>query len=149
VKIYVAAPFPRAFDLVRPMMTKLRRAGHTITYDWTAGIGDPTYVRKAEVELPLAEQQKFANQDLEGIRSADLVWGLATESGGTGMWFELGIAEGLRRHREDLAPRALDVVRPTIRPEIVVSGPPRTIFTSLFEKRFADHDDALAYILTL
>jgi hypothetical protein len=143
LRIYLATPFPRAFDLARPYMRRLRDAGHTITCDWTEGLTeDPTHVRKAEVELSREEQQKFARADLEGVRTADLVWALATDLGGTGMWCELGHANCLLEERALTPPY-------TLRPQIVVSGPPRTIFTSLSARCFADHDEALAYILSL
>jgi hypothetical protein len=150
LRIYLCAPFPRAHDLVRPMMKRLRDAGHTITCDWTEHAGaDPTATRRGESELSLEVQQKHARADLKGVRTADLVWGLGTDLGGTGMWVELGFAMALRE-----TDRAHECARDPKRvppfPDIVYSGPPRTIFTSLpGQKTFADHDEALAYILTL
>jgi hypothetical protein len=143
LRIYLACPFPRAFDLARPMMKKLRDAGHTITCDWTEGlVEDPSHVRKAETELSREEQAKYARADLEGVRTADLVWALATDLGGTGMWWECGYMQALIDHDPRRSP-----MHPTR--ALVVSGPPRTIFTSLSARTFVTHDEALAYILTL
>jgi hypothetical protein len=142
LRIYLACPFPRAFDLARPMMKKLRDAGHSITCDWTEGlVEDPSHVRKAETELSVGEQRKLARADLEGVRTADLVWALATDLGGTGMWWEAGYCQALI----DLEWRPANhrVL------QLVVSGPPRTIFTSLSARTFVTHDEALAFILSL
>jgi hypothetical protein len=160
MRIYVACPFPRAHDLARPMMKRLRAAGHVISFDWTpepcelcgwpAPPASPPYSypavgmvpippcpkdHRGETTLMREEQAVFATQDLEGVRTADLVWALGSDQGGTGMWVELGYA--LMRRRQEVH-----------RPTIIVSGPPRTIFTSLV-KTFPDHEDALAYILSL
>ncbi len=141
MRIYVACPFPRAFDLARPMMKALRDHGHVISHDWTEGLDETTYLQRSEVELSRSEQALLARQDLDGVRTADLVWALATDLGGTGMWWECGYAQAL------LEERAL--IR-TFRPlTLVVSGPARTIFTSLSARTFPTHDEALTYILSL
>jgi nucleoside 2-deoxyribosyltransferase len=140
LRIYLACPFPRAFDLARPMIKRLRDAGHMITCDWTEGL--TTAATPGETTLPKEEQAKFARADLEGVREADLFWALATDLGGTGMWIETGYAQALAEER-----RALGSI---YCPRLVVSGPPRTIFTALPGiKTFADHDEALAFILSL
>jgi hypothetical protein len=148
LRIYLACPFPRAYDLARPYMNRLREAGHTITRDWVeageaARKANPEADLRGEVGLSLDVQRELARGDLEGVQTADVFWALATDLGGTGMWIELGYAQALAEERACRQGRLYA-------PQIVVSGPPRTIFTSLpGQKTFADHDEALAFILSL
>jgi hypothetical protein len=148
VRIYLACPFPRAYDLARLYMNRLREAGHTITRDWVevgeaARKANPEADARGEVGLSPEVQRELARGDLEGVRTADLFWALATDLGGTGMWIELGYAMALLDERVMRG-------RPFDGPRIVVSGPPRTIFTSLpGTTTFTNHDVALAYILSL
>jgi hypothetical protein len=121
--VYLATAFTEKDTIAKPWMARLRAAGHTITEDWTAGPEVP----RGELALPVERQRKIALADLGGVFHADVVWLLSPETGGTGCWVELGYAMGRERKR------------------VVVSGPARSIFTSLCE-RYETHEEAFAAI---
>lgn len=65
MKVYLSTTssnLPKA----RALMQRIRRAGHTITYDWTKGF-------ERERQMGLLELGDRAEADIEGVRSADIV----------------------------------------------------------------------------
>lgn len=166
--IYVAGAWVEQHFRARPMIAKLREAGHTITCDWTQAEGDVCecgHPRSHHSEVPVtgsyccdrcpgfngigtavdanlspADRKRFALADLDDVLSADIVWLLAAnDKGACGSWVELGAALAARR------------IRGMPIPELVVSGPKwnRTIFTELADETFATDEEALAYVLEL
>jgi hypothetical protein len=131
MKIYVASAFTNK-AVVQHWQAKLREIGVAITHDWTTAEAPPG--PGGELTMPLEEQQKHALADVQGVLAADLVWIIAPETGGCGCWFEMGLAYG---DVDGGVPR-----------RIVVSGPRRTIFTSLVG-HFTTHEEAFEVIKTL
>src|SRR5271154_7423647 len=107
LRVYVATAFPEKDRLAVPWMNKLREAGLENTHDWTVTENPPG----GETVMPLTEQSFLTTYALNGVRSADVVWVLAPETGGTGCWIEMGYGLALEKY-------------------VVVSGPRRTIFTT-------------------
>jgi nucleoside 2-deoxyribosyltransferase len=94
MKFYIATSTSRmsAHNLVRE---ELKKAGHTITYDWTShgSVRDTTLARLREV----------AHAEFQGILEADFV--LVLLPGGKGTHAELGFSLGIQKpvfiHSED------------------------------------------------
>jgi hypothetical protein len=87
--IYVAgASADRA--MIAGYLAELRGAGWTVTYDWTTDPGwtDPTHPRATS-----------ARADVEGIRTATVLWYVAPEAKSEGSHFELGVAVTLEAPR--------------------------------------------------
>jgi hypothetical protein len=127
MRVYLATSFENVLN-ARHWMNKLRGVGIVITHDWT--VAEKENLR-GELEMPLEEQRQHAQADVRGVVTADVLWVITPPTGGTGCWFEMGVAYGTRSlHRH---------------PEIIVSGPRRTIFTSLMQ-HYESHDDAFAYL---
>lgn len=135
LRVYVATAFPNKAQ-AQFYMGRLRAIGIEITHDWTTA----EQPLRGETTMPPAEQQAHAIADTRGVMTADVVWIIAPETGGTGCWFEMGVAAGLQ-----LAYLAAPATAPSP-PHIFVSGPARTIFTSLFT-HFDTHDQALARLV--
>jgi hypothetical protein len=135
MRIYVASPFPNKAE-VQHWQQKLKDAGHTITHDWTTA-EEPA---RGETAMPLDEQRRHAVADMRGVLTADYVWVIAPATGGTGVWFEMGMAVGLQ-----VAFIACpDAPFP---PLVIVSGvSPRSIFTSLVHYE-ETHEEAFGYLL--
>jgi hypothetical protein len=138
VRVYIATAFPRAVDLAIPYAGRLEVAGLTISHKWWSAettkaleaAGSIAAGPRNETLLPLEQQRKYALDDLRGVETADLVWVMAPEAGGTGCWWEAGFASALGK-------------------ATVISGPPRTIFASLpHVRRFESHDSALVELTT-
>jgi hypothetical protein len=130
--VYLATAFIEKDTLAKPWMARLRAAGHTITEDWTAGPEVP----RGELALPVERQKEIAGADLDGVWRAEIIWLLAPAMGGVGCWVELGWALGFNDSAEENG---------RSEKRIVVSGPARSIFTSLCE-RYETHEEAFAAI---
>jgi hypothetical protein len=138
-------------DIVRAEsdIAKLKKAGWTITFDWTVE------VRKAGGNASpddLKVRREAAIADLNGVAIANVLW-LAQPDGSstsTGAWVELGYALAMREtsinRRAHLARVPIESLVPL--PVIVVSGSSRKcIFSDLCDARFESHDDALEFII--
>lgn len=92
------------------------------------------------------QRRTFAQADLDGVLSADIVWLLAAnDKGACGSWVELGAALAVNAWQK----RIDELEGPSGQPiRIVVSGVKnkRTIFTELADKLFDTDAEALAYI---
>lgn len=80
-RIYVAGRF-RRYEECRALMDDLTDAGYIITHDWTRsdefdGSGHP---HGADEKMGCREQRDYALDDLEGVRTADLLVVLAHDS---------------------------------------------------------------------
>ncbi len=123
-RIYVAGGSAERLTLARPWMLRLRESGLEISHDWTFSEG-------YERHYSLAERQRNAYLDLQGVASADLLWALVPEERGNGgQPTEVGYAYGLNI-------------------PIVLSGSKvgRCIFDTVIYPRFEKHEDAFKYIL--
>lgn len=90
MKIYVASSYVN-YPEVKRWQHRLKLQGHTISHDWTPS-ETPEVSAPSETTLPMAEQRRFALEDLAGVDAADIVWVLAPAQGGCGCWVELGYA---------------------------------------------------------
>jgi hypothetical protein len=152
------------------MISKVREAGLIVTCDWTQAEGNVCSCGHRKIvhrnsrdgctgciclwfngvgpasdsSLSDADRRKYAQADLDGVLSADVVWLLAAnDKGACGSWVELGAALAARELREQRVG-----VR-TMR--IVVSGHKnkRTIFTELADALFETDEEALQYVREL
>jgi nucleoside 2-deoxyribosyltransferase len=94
VKIYVAGRF-QSYEKVRACIDMLRDQGYEITYDWTrtpefGEDGHPKHGANGQ-EQPRGLLQHYAQNDIQGVRSADALVLLADDSL-AGAWVEMGIA---------------------------------------------------------
>lgn len=88
MNIYIATQYENKKQ-AQMMMRRVRGAGHTITYDWTR---EPQQVGSA----PNGNQdtrywQRCAQNDTQGVLTADLLVVLSVAEGGRGMYTELGL----------------------------------------------------------
>lgn len=125
--IYVAGGSAER-DAVAGYLAQLRAAGWTVTYDWTTDPGwtDPTHPRI-----------ESARADVRGITRARVFWYVAPAEKSEGSHFELGVAWV-----------ALQLTTP--KREILASGPTDIlgrVFPSLATRAFAEHADALDWLL--
>lgn len=89
MKIYVAGGSAER-ESVASVIAALRHAGHVITHDWTSCDG---YARESVPD----ERRRWAREDLDGVRAADLVWLLAPAELSEGSSAELGAVLALRK----------------------------------------------------
>ncbi len=89
MKVYVCGGSSER-ALIASYIKPLREAGVEITHDWTACEG---YARTST----LSERVTWANQDLEGVRKADLVWAICPDKMSEGCFAEIGAALALRK----------------------------------------------------
>ena len=87
MKVYIASRFPDR-EKVRNVMELFRKNGHEITVDWTKhkAFGDKGFVENEKVA------EKYAIEDIEGVRNSDVFVLLTTADIGAGMHTELGVA---------------------------------------------------------
>ncbi len=125
MKVYVAGSSAEMEDVER-FMNALRAEKIEITCDWPAAIRAAGDANPADDAI----REKAANEDLDGVESADIFWLMVpAQKGSAGAWVELGyaIARDMR---------------------IVISGEFRKcIFTSLADEMFDTHEAALAHII--
>lgn len=130
MRIYVAAS-SNELARAKAAMNALRELGHTITHDWVTevervGSANP-------VDATLDEAAMWADEDLQGVEAAEVVWLLAPERDGFGAGVELGYA---------IALGMWDMDKQDLR--IVCSGPyQRSIFTSMADALYMSDADAL------
>lgn len=86
LKIYVAAKL-QEYPRVQRLYERLRRAGHTITYDWTK-------LAPPEIKLNASEYKNVAANEVDGVKACDLLLLLAHPHG-KGQYVEMGVALGL------------------------------------------------------
>ncbi len=122
--VYAAGGSSERLTIVRPMLDQLRSAGIAITHDWTTC---PGFDRESTRE----EQMRWAAEDLDGVRRADLLWLICPAEKSEGAHAELGFALALGKL-------------------IVVSGPANAqhrIFPLLAGIHYPSHADALAMVI--
>lgn len=124
--IYVAGS-SRERELVSAYQTALKAAGWWLAHDWVAQMNA---CHIPDVDLPIEAQRRYAEQDLAGVRRAQVFWLLVPSTPSIGAYVELGYALGLDT-RDHGGPR------------VVVSGLP-SLFTSLADERYATHAEAFA-----
>lgn len=90
-KVYVATKFGQV-ELARAAMMMVLRAGHAITYDWTHERETCGAIDQFDIPLDRAVAENVAQADLRGVMDADWLVVLTTETGGRGMFTELGLA---------------------------------------------------------
>lgn len=127
LRVYVAGNSGEREARAKPMIESLRNAGCVITYDWTIAVDQFGANAVGEVQARLS-----ASRDLAGVRAADVVLALAPETGGCGMWIEVGAAFAL----------GIPVV-------FSCPEPNRTIFSRLALARFEADHEALTYLLEM
>ncbi len=89
MKVYIGGGSDER-EQVQSMMSALRARGIEITFDWTQSEG---YSR----DMVPAERREQARLDLEGVRSADIVWIMAPAQKSEGSAVEMGAALALRK----------------------------------------------------
>ena len=89
MKVYVAAKFERA-AFVKQVYEVLTKAGHTITHDWTNENDSHCVSFEERIEY----QQRCAQNDLQGVRDADVLV-LIPHPNGKGCYYEFGAAMAL------------------------------------------------------
>jgi nucleoside 2-deoxyribosyltransferase len=120
--IYVAGS-SKERELVAAYQAALRAAGWMLAHDWVAQMNA---CHIPDVDLPIEAQRRFAEQDLAGVRRAQVFWLIAPSTPSIGAYVELGYALALQGG-----------------PRVVVSGLP-SLFTSLADVRYDTHAEAFA-----
>jgi len=87
MKVYVASRFSNR-EKVKNVMELFRKRGHEITVDWTShkDLGDRGFLGNEKVA------EKYAKEDIDGVRNCDVFVLLTTADIGAGMHTELGVA---------------------------------------------------------
>ncbi len=120
MRVYVAGGSDERIEVARRAIDLLTARGFTVTHDWTRCEG---YDREHSEE----ERSAWARLDVEGVKSADVVWLMAPSVKSEGAATEIGIAIG----------RGVP---------FVISGPRArgNIFSMLATMIFDNHVEALA-----
>lgn len=127
--IYIAGGSSE-FEICQRMISAVVEAGGRITFDWTLspewGLGR---------SLTPAERRAAANVDLAAVIDARLFWLVLPYRLSEGAHVELGAALALRALGREV--------------EVIVSGPMHAsrLFHALADRVFADHEEALAYVV--
>lgn len=97
LNIYVAGRF-REYEKVRAVIDEIKSMGHEITHDWTRSAefdekGNPLVplIGSAEALTP-SDAKKYAVDDREGVKWADVLILLADDEGLYGALIEAGMA---------------------------------------------------------
>lgn len=88
MRVYVAAPFDLR-ELVSYMAASLESEGHVITYKW---FDAELAVQATQDNVGEKRVREIATLELAGVVSADALLVLYQRSGGTGVWWECGMA---------------------------------------------------------
>lgn len=97
LNIYVAGRF-REYERVRAVVDEIIAIGHEITHDWTRSLefdenGRPLVpIEESTKALTPSDSKKYALDDLQGVRDADIMILLADSEGLYGALIEAGIA---------------------------------------------------------
>jgi len=84
MKFYIAARFALK-DLVREIYRKIQERGHEVIGDWTVHKETKPYDQNLELA------REYAIEDIDSARNCDCLV-LVSDSAGTGMYAELGVA---------------------------------------------------------
>lgn len=90
MKIYVASPWNKRQKAIEAA-AMLEAAGHEITRKWWLYEDPAAGVNDSKGSLG-AYSRALAELDVKGVLEADAVVALVEESGGCGMWIEMGVA---------------------------------------------------------
>jgi nucleoside 2-deoxyribosyltransferase len=104
MKLYIAGGSSERLTIVRPYVDRAIAAGLTITHDWTRCEG---YDRASTYQ----ERRAWAEDDLGGVRRADVVWIIVQAERSEGAGVELGAALILGRRVVVSGPRAEEMGR--------------------------------------
>lgn len=93
MKFFISGQIDDA-DNIKTILAKVKKAGHTITHDWTA---TDTFLGSAQDKLSnLGESQVRAKNDIDGVINCDVyVLSSDNQNVGKGMYVELGAAIAL------------------------------------------------------
>jgi hypothetical protein len=125
VRIYVAAS-SEELNRAKGVMERLERLGHTVTKDWVIEVEQ---VGTANPRDATADQRAaWAQEDLDGVAQADLVWLLMPTGHSVGAFWEAGYAQAMHKR-------------------LIVSGDhQRSIFPATAHRCFDTDEEALKYI---
>lgn len=129
-RLYVAGGSSEVYQVAAWIARLEQVLGQVVTYDWTKDVirnlekGVPDHV------LPSRVRAHHAIRDLDGVRTADLIWCVVPEKPSEGMGTEIGVALALGK-------------------PWIVSGSHtiRGIFMSLATQTFMDHETAFQWIV--
>lgn len=134
MKVYISSGSSEA-ETAAHYVAKLREAGIQITFDWSAKVlesraaGNADQIGRVDHVLSDNERKIAKAADLTAVMDADIFWYIVPKRASFGAGVEYREAE-----YEDIP--------------IVVSGDfKQSLFTVDAEHSFAEHDDALAWIL--
>jgi hypothetical protein len=133
MKVYVAGASAER-DLIASYMGRLRHAGIEVVHNWPAIIDRVGTAQDGTTSEE--DRRRYASEDLQMALEANAFWLLIPQATPTiGAWVELGFV--------------MAVWSPVRRKKrIVISGAyHRSIFTSLADKCYSTHDDALAFLI--
>lgn len=127
--IYVAGASTEV-DKIASYVAELRRAGLSITHDWTAQVQLARAAGKSDKDYTQGERNKFAWDDMHGVLSARFLWLVLPEvsARSVGAWVELGAAVASDK-------------------TIIVSGEHPSIFLEFATYRFKTHEEALKHLV--
>lgn len=143
IRVYVAGAWVEQNYRAKPMIAAIKARSIVCTHDWTAAEG--AIHGSSDADLTHVQRRQFAEEDLKGIRGADVLWLLAPEAKGScGAWVELGYALAMREfYRGFNLPEFRDDST-----RVIVSGPKnkRSIFTELTDRLFDTDEEALQWL---
>jgi hypothetical protein len=135
-KLIYRAGASSEIDRAEADIAALKRAGWTITFDWTVPVREVGNASPSDPKI----RRAAAIADLHGVLAANVLW-LAQPpetSTSTGAWVELGAAIVDAQNRPASRPRKI----------IIVSGASKKcIFSDLADYFFEAHDEALEFIV--
>ena len=142
--IYVAGGWLEKDTLIKPFIERLKRAGLTITEDWT--LADDV---GGDGNLTTEQRARAAHADLVGAGEADILWlCMAEYKGARGSFVELGYALAVRDMTAALNQMyGSHEENPKL---VIISGQvSKTIFSEMCDHQFAEHEEAFSFIANL
>ena len=126
MKVYIAARSSEIDRAARMIQRVHDHPGLELTHDW---VEDMRKEARPDESIPPVDARKYAQADLDGVLSADVLWLLDGAPGGAGRWFEFGAAVAAGKR-------------------IVISGSPTSsIFCALADHHFGEDNDAWWFLV--
>jgi len=132
--LYLASA-SREAAVVAHHIGRLRRAGFSITHDWTESVLHPS--NRGDSFLTKDDRIFRSLADAQGVLAADCLWILAPFTDSKRCWVELGIAIGANASREKPIRIIISGFRGTME---------STIFTEFCNPWFTRHDEVYEWL---
>ena len=144
-RIYLCGGSTEA-TMVASFATRLKAAGHSITHNWMKHVLAHQANGGTDATLTQEAANQAADEDLAGVRSADILWLLFPKVASFGSGVEFGVMLERVRWIQSAAEQ-FPMIRAHV-PTLMVSGNyTRSIFARKANLGFTDHEHAFDWLV--